>query len=255
MAVIFSCIPSAERICSGQSALIRSGITENAVIRPGSPWNADFIQQVRRRDEKEAGQGIAPPLRRLLGHVVHGGKKGAARHGKRRGYQLFQKTVQKQQASGRSQKGNAPQSQIGVSQLVKKGGKRRIEDMVVGKRPVDHGIDHASVDEIFIGIQLIVPGRDPKQPPHIIGHNRTEEEGEQPVVPDPESRRGFPDRAACSAYHRLFLRRIFAALYFFHSGFPFFHNRRSVTPAPAFRYTARNIFPSAPAAARGCPVP
>lgn len=83
MAALFGRIHSAERICPVPSSF----------IRPGSPWNADFIQQVRRRDEKEAGQGIAPPLRRLLGHVVHGGKKGAARHGKRRGYQLFQKTV------------------------------------------------------------------------------------------------------------------------------------------------------------------
>ena len=185
--------------------------------------------------------------------------------------------------------------------------------MIIGQRPVDHGIDHASVDEILIRIQLVVPGRDPKKPPDIIGHDRAEEDRERHVLL-PEA--FFSDPAFSEAvFSEPFLSGFFSSgvllpgslfpcrlpagvlMQLFHfqavlssgegrslriSNFPeaarAFLRRRfgspssparfpparrrspvrarflaSVTPAPAFPYTARSTFPSGPEAAHDCP--
>ena len=214
--------------------------------------------------------------------------------------------------------------------------------MIIGQRPVDHGIDHPLVDKAFIGIKLVIPGRDPKKPPDIIGHDRTEEDRERHVLlpeaffSDPAFSEavfsepflsGFfssgvllpgslfscrlPAGVLMQLFHfqavlssgegrslrisnfpeaaRAFLRRRFGGTSSparFSGGasaarllppapasrprfdgtssparFPPARRRSSVrarfptsvTPAPAFPYTARNIFPSGPEAAHDCP--
>jgi len=55
--------------------------------------------------------------------------------------------------------------------------------MIIGQRPMYHGIYHASVNKVFIGIQFIIPGRDGKHTPYIINSHSQKQAPEQAVIP------------------------------------------------------------------------